>query len=313
MMEIIEKIRRKASKLNKTIVLPEPEDQRVREAAKIIKKENIARIILLDKSKMTAGDKEKYAKEYFQLRKLKGISLDEARQTMEHPVYFAAMMVRDGKADGFVAGASHTTPDVARAAIYCIGTEERCGLALSCFIMVLPDSTCGENGTLIFSDCGIVPEPNPRQLSCIAIASAQMANEVLDFNPRVALLSYSTKGSSKGKSVEKIREALRLTREMKPDLLVDGEIQVDAAIIPEVAKIKCPESPLKGKANVLIFPDLEAGNISYKLVQRLGKARALGPLLLGLKKPCCDLSRGCNIDDIIDCVAVTAIRAREPA
>ena len=311
MIEIIEKIRHKARKLNKTVVLPEPEDQRVREAAKIIEKENIARIILLDKSKMKAGDKEKYAKEFFQLRKLKGVSLDEARQIIEHPVYFAAMMVRDDKADGFVAGASHTTPDFARAAIYCIGTEGRCDLALSCFIMVLSDSTCGENGTLIFSDCGIVPEPNPRQLSCIAIASAQMANEVLDFSPRVALLSYSTKGSSKGKSIEKVREALRLTREMKPDLLVDGEIQVDAAIIPEVAKIKCPESPLKGKANVLIFPDLEAGNIGYKLVQRLGKARALGPLLLGLRKPCCDLSRGCSVDDIIDCVAITAIRARD--
>lgn len=309
MMKIIEKIRNKAKKLHKTVILPESDDQRVVEAVRVIEKENIARIILLDKNNMKFQDKERYAEDFFQIRKQKGISLDQARETIEHPVYFAAMMVREGKADGFVAGASHTTPDVARAAIYCIGTEEKRGLALSCFIMVLPDSNYGEDGTLIFSDCGIVPEPDARQLSCIAITSAQMAKEVLDFDPRVALLSYSTKGSSKGRCVDKVREALKLTQEMQPDLLVDGEIQADAAIVPEVAKIKCPQSHLKGKANVLIFPDLEAGNISYKLVQRLGKARALGPLILGLNKPCCDLSRGCSVEDIIDCVAITAIRA----
>ena len=311
MMELIEQIRRKSKDLARTIVLPESDDQRVREAAGIIERERIARVILLDKEKIPVDKRERYAREFYQLRKIKGLTMGEARQTLRHPVYFAAMMVRQGEADGFVAGASHTTPDVARAAIHCIGTEKRFGLALSCFIMVVPDCPYAEKGSFVFADCGIVPEPNARQLSCIALASAEMASEVLDFNPRVAFLSYSTKSSSKGKSVKKIAEALQLTKQAKPNLLVDGELQVDAAIIPEVAKIKYPQSPLKGEANILIFPDLEAGNISYKLVQRLAKARALGPLLLGLNKPCSDLSRGCSVDDIVDCVAVTAIRAKE--
>lgn len=310
-MQTIEKIRDKAKGLNKTIVLPESEDQRVQEAAVQIEKERIARVLLLDRDNMSKQKKEKYTQDYFELRKSKGLSFDEAHRILEQPLYYAAMMTREGEVDGFVAGASHTTPDVARAAIQCLGVDESLGLALSCFIMVVPDCPYGEQGTFVFADCGIVPEPNPQQLACIAIASAKLADEVLDFNPRVAFLSYSTKGSSKGKFVEKIREALSLTKEINPELLVDGELQVDAAIVPEVAKIKYPDSLLKGEANVLIFPDLEAGNISYKLVQRLCSSRAVGPLILGLKKPCSDLSRGCSTDDIIDCVAVTAIRANK--
>ncbi len=308
-MQIVQKIRNKAKGLKKTIVLPEAGDKRIREAAKLIEGEGIAKIILLDKEKIVTQDKERYAQEFFQLRQPKGLSLDEARRILEHPVYYAAMMTKEGKADGFVAGASHTTPDVARAAIQCLGVDKNLGLALSCFVMVVPDSNYGEGGIFVFADCGIVPEPNSGQLACIALAASDFAKEVLDFLARVALLSYSTHGSARGKSVDKIREALELIKQKKLDLIIDGEIQVDAAVIPEVAKIKCPDSPLKGEANILIFPNLEAGNISYKLVQRLGKARAIGPLLLGLNKPCSDLSRGCSLEDIIDCVAITAIRA----
>jgi phosphate acetyltransferase len=176
--------------------------------------------------------------------------------------------------------------------------------------MAVPNCSYGEEGTFIFADCGVIPEPNSRQLACIAFSAAELGSKVLGFIPRIAMLSYSTKGSAKGRAIEKITEALEILKEMAPELLVDGELQVDTAIIPEVAKIKYPDSPLAGKANVLIFPNLEAGNIGYKLVERLGNARAVGPLLLGAKKPASDLSRGCSVDDIVDCVAVTAIRAQ---
>ncbi len=178
----------------------------------------------------------------------------------------------------------------------------------SCFIMVVPDCVFGDQGTFIFADCGVVPEPNARQLACIAIASAELGQKVLGFVPRIAFLSYSTKGSAKGKSIDKIQEALNNLREMEPTLLADGELQADAAIIPEVAQIKFPDSPVGGKANVLIFPNLESGNICYKIVERLGRARAMGPLLMGLKRPCSDLSRGCSAIDVVDCVAITSVR-----
>jgi phosphate acetyltransferase len=220
------------------------------------------------------------------------------------------MMVRDGKADGFVAGASHTTPNVARSAIRCLGIEERIGIACSCFIMIVPNSSLGDGGTFLFADCGIVPDPNPRQLASISITSADLARKVLGLIPRIAFLSYSTRGSAKGKSIDKVVEAVKLARDMGPGLLIDGELQVDAAIVPEVAQLKYPDSPLKGEANVLIFPNLDAGNIGYKLVQRLSNARAIGPLMMGLNNPCSDLSRGCSVDDIVDCVAVTAVRAQ---
>ncbi len=310
-MQTIESIRDKARSFLKTIVLPEIEDPRIREAARFIQREGIAKVILLDRDKMPAAEKEKYANDFFQLRQSKGLSFEEAKNILDEPLYYAAMMTREGKVDGFVAGAAHTTPDVARAAIQCLGVDESLGLALSCFVMVVPDCPYGEGGTFIFADCGIVPEPNPRQLACIAVASAEFAAEVLDFNPRVAFLTYSTKGSAKGKFMERIQEALSLVKTIKPDLLIDGELQVDAAIVPQVAEIKYADSPLKGRGNILIFPNLEAGNIGYKLVQRLAKARALGPLLLGLNSPCSDLSRGCSVEDIVDCVAITAIRAQK--
>jgi len=309
-MDIVTKIRARAKAKLKTIALPEIEDTRVREAAKIIEREGIAKVLLFGRGMLDKVKQEEYAQRYYELRQFKGISLDDARKILEDPLYYAAMMTRNGDTDGFVAGASHTTPDVARAAIQCLGVDERINIASSCFIMSVPDCLYGEEGAFIFADCGIVPEPNSRQLASIAISNAELAQKVLGITPKVALLSYSTKGSAKGRVIDKTLEVLVLAKQMQPDLLIDGELQVDAAIVPEVAEIKYPNSLLAGEANVLIFPNLEAGNIGYKLVQRLAKARAIGPIIVGLNKPCSDLSRGCLTEDIVDCVAVTAIRAQ---
>ncbi len=309
-MDIVTKIRARAKAKLKTIALPEIEDTRVREAAKIIEREGIAKVLLFGRGMLDKVKQEEYAQKYYELRQSKGISLDDARKILEDPLYYAAMMTRNGDTDGFVAGASHTTPDVARAAIHCLGVDERISIASSCFIMSVPDCLYGEGGAFIFADCGIVPEPNSRQLASIAISNAELARKVLGIIPKVALLSYSTKGSAKGRVIDKTLEVLVLAKQMQPDLLIDGELQVDAAIVPEVAEIKYPNSLLAGEANVLIFPNLEAGNIGYKLVQRLAKARAIGPIIVGLNKPCSDLSRGCLTEDIVDCVAVTAIRAQ---
>ena len=309
-MDIITELRRKAASSLKTIVLPEYKDARTVEAARIIEKEGFAKVILLTEDKIIKEERERYIEEFYNLHKAKVQDKAAVAKLFADTLYCGAMMVREGKADGFVAGATHTTPDIGRAAIRCLGVEERIGVACSCFIMAVPDCKYGSNGNFIFADCGIIPEPNPRQIACIAVTSAELSKKVLGLEPRVALLSYSTKGSAKGKSIDKVVEALRIIREMSPGLLVDGELQVDAAIIPEVARIKYPDSPVGGAANVLIFPSLEAGNIGYKLVERLAHARALGPLLLGLNKPCSDLSRGCSVEDIVDCVAVTAIRAQ---
>lgn len=310
MMDTIKKLRDKARAGLKTIVLPEYGDERVVMAHKIIESEKIAKTILLKEDKIDLKQKARYIKEFYFMHKAKGIDMDMANRLFNDPLYYAAMMVREGQADGLVAGAVHTTPDMARAVIRCLGVDERISVVSSCFIMVVPDCAYGEEGTFIFSDCGIIPEPNSRQLACISLSAAKMAQKVLGITARIALLSYSTKGSAKIKSIEKITEALKLAKEISPDLLIDGELQVDAAIVPEVAKVKLTESPVAGKANVLIFPDLGAGNIGYKLVQRLAKARAIGPLFLGLKKPASDLSRGCLVEDIVDSVAVTAIRAQ---
>ncbi|MFH0857974.1 MAG: phosphate acetyltransferase [Candidatus Omnitrophota bacterium] len=309
-MDTIAKIRQKAGLNKKTIVLPEYNDKRTLEAVKIIEKEGIANVILLTPESIDKQDNERYIQQYFELRKGKGIDLSGVKKMFEDPLFSAAMMVREGKADGFVAGANHTTADTARAAIHCVGLDNRFTIASSCFIMLVPNCDLGDNGNLIYADCGVIPEPSARQLACIAVLASELGAKILDSKPRVALLSYSTKGSAKGKSIDKITEALRLVKEMAPDLIVDGEMQADAALVPAVGQIKCPTSPVAGKANVLIFPNLEAGNICYKLTERLAKARALGPLFLGLNKPCSDLSRGCSAEDIVDCAAVTAIRAQ---
>jgi phosphate acetyltransferase len=309
-MDTISKIRKQAQTKIKTIVLPEYEDPRTKEAVEVIRKEKIANPIFLTPEAIDQNQKEKYIQEYYQLYQSKEIDLAKVRKLFEDNLYYAAMMTREGKADGLVAGASHTTADVARACIRCIGLDERFTIASSCFIMDVPNCGYGDQGTFIFADCGVIPDPNARQLSCIAFTAAELAGKVLQLTPRVAFLSYSTKGSAKTKAAEKIADALAQLKVLSPKILADGELQADAAIVPDVAEIKCPNSPINGKANVLIFPNLEAGNIAYKLVQRLSNCRALGPLFLGLNKPASDLSRGCFVQDIVDCVAVTAIRAQ---
>jgi phosphate acetyltransferase len=309
-MNAINRIRTQAQKKIKTIVLPEYNDERTLEAARIIKSEKIANPLVLTPDMIDKNELERYKEEYFKLYQSKDIDLETVKKLFSDNLYYAAMMTREGKADGLVAGAAHTTADVVRACIRCIGLNERFTIASSCFIMDLPNSQYGDNGTFIFADCGVIPDPNARQLSCIAFTAAELAGKVLNITPRVAFLSYSTKGSAKTKSAEKISEALALLRELSPQILADGELQGDAAIVPDVAKTKSPDSPINGRANVLIFPNLEAGNICYKLVQRLSGCRALGPLFLGLNKPASDLSRGCFVEDIVDCVAVTAIRAQ---
>ncbi len=310
-MKTIYKIREKAAARLRTIVLPEYNDERTMEAVKIIEKEKIAKVVLLTPDRIDKNDKDRYVEEYYQIHKAnKDLDLGGVRKIFEDPLYYGAMMTHEGKVDGFVAGAVHTTADVARSLIRCIGIDDRITIVSSCFIMSIPNCIYGDEGTIIFADCGIIPDPNSRQLACIAIAASELANQVLGLAPRVALLSYSTKGSAKGRCVDKVTEALSLAREMAPDLLIDGELQADAAIVPDIAEIKSPASPVGGKANVLIFPNLEAGNICYKLVERLAGARAIGPLLLGLNRPASDLSRGCSADDIVDSVAVTSLRAK---
>lgn len=309
-MDPIAKIREQAKKKIKSIVLPESGDKRVIEAARIIEAEGLARATVLGKDMVDSRQKELYIEEYYETYKSKDIDLGGVKKLFEDTLYYAAMAVKDGKFDGLVSGAAHTTADMVRASMRCIGIDERITIISSCFIMAVPNCPYGENGTFVFADCGVIPEPNSRQLSCIAFSAAELAEKVLNLKPRIAFLSYSTKGSAKAKSAEKISEALSLLKGMAPNLTADGEMQVDAAIVPEVSKIKYPDSPIAGNANVLIFPNLEAGNIGYKLTQRLARARAVGPLLLGLNKPASDLSRGCLVEDIVDCVAVTAIRAQ---
>jgi len=309
-MDAITRIRNLAKRKFMTIVLPEYEDKRTLEAARIVQEEKIANPLVLTPDMIDKNQLDSYIQEYYQLYQSKDVSLDTVKKLFSDNIYYAAMMTRHGKADGLVAGAIHTTADVARACIRCIGMDERFSIVSSCFIMDLPGNQYGDSGTFIFADCGIIPDPNARQLYCIALTSAELAGKVLDITPRIAFLSYSTKGSAKTKSAEKIAEALALLKAQSPGILADGELQADAAIVPEVAEIKCPDSPINGKANVLIFPNLEAGNIGYKLSQRLSGCRAIGPLFLGLNKPASDLSRGCFAQDIVDSVAVSAIRAQ---
>jgi len=325
-------LREKAKKDRKKIVLPEGEDARVVKAAALLANEGIVDVCLLGKEDMvrkiaakneikidkvniqdpaTHDKREEIMDMYFELRKSKGLTREEAEKAvMDNLVFYAALMTRMGAADGFVAGASHTTSDVARAAIHCLKIVREIGTVSSAFIMEMPDSSFGENGLLVYGDCGIVPYPSARQLSGIAIASSDLMRKLFGVEPRVALLSYSTKGSAKGQSIETIRAALERIKTKRPGLIIDGELQVDAAMVPEVAKRKCPNSPVAGKANVLIFPNLDAGNISYKLSQRLANARAVGPIIQGLDKPCSDLSRGCSWEDVVDTAVVTAIIAQ---
>ena len=334
-MDPITLIREKAKKNLRKIVLPEFNDERVLEAGFKVAKEKIAKIVFLGNAdevkksllkfgrydeKMieiidpkSSGILDTLAEGLYQKRKNKYPDKEAAKKALlDNYVFFAAMMAAEDLADGFVAGASHTTSDVARAAIYCLELDELIGVACGSFVMYIKGSHYGDNGLLIFADCGLVPDPNPRQLAGIAISSAKLYSQLFGKEPHVAMLSYSTKSSAQGALVEKVKNGVEEAKRLVPDMLIDGEFQVDSALDPEVAKIKTivKDSKVAGKANVLIFPNLDSGNIGYKLVQRLANARAIGPLIQGLKKPCSDLSRGCVVDDVIDAVAITAVRAQ---
>ncbi|TDT70492.1 phosphotransacetylase [Hypnocyclicus thermotrophus] len=335
-MGIIEQIRSKAKAELKTIVLPETNDERVVKAAAKVLEEKLAKLILIGeettiKSKASElniniegaeivnpknySKLDKYIAEFVKLREKKGMTEQIARQVLENdPRFFGAMMVRMGDADGMVAGSDSPTADVLRAAIQVIGTKPGLRTVSSCFVMVLPKESepaklYGKDGVLIFSDCGVVPNPTPEQLADIATSAAASARSIVGMEPKVALLSFSTKGSAKHEDVDKVIEAGEILKNRAVNFEFEEELQADAAIVPAIASKKAPDSKVAGKANVLVFPDLSAGNIGYKLVQRLANADAYGPLLQGLAKPVNDLSRGCSVQDIVDIVAITSAQA----
>jgi len=332
-MKLSQLIREKAKKNPKIIVLPEGEEPRMIKAAETIINEGFASLILLGseeniKSKarelridlsnkikiISPKDSEKlkeYAESYYQLRKHKGVSLEEAYQLLENPLYFGALMVYHDDADGLVAGSINATGDVFRPALQTIKTAPGINIVSSSFVMVVPDCAYGENGIMVFADCALNPEPNAEQLADVAIASASTGKALVGFEPRVAMLSFSTKGSGKHPLVDKVIEATKIAKEKKPELLIDGELQADAALIPSIGERKAPNSKIAGKANVLIFPDLHSGNIAYKLIERLAKAEAIGPISQGMRKPVNDLSRGCSAEDIVNVVAITVLQAGE--
>lgn len=330
-MKFIEQIKQRAKKDIKTIILPEAEDKRVLEAASKVAKEGFANIILLgnkeqiekdsskynlDLSKIEIIDvnssdkKQDYANKLYELRKAKGLTLDEAEKLIEEPIYFGMMMLKNNEADGLVSGAAHSTANTLRPALQILKTAPNTKLVSAFFIMCVPNCEYGEHGNFVYGDCGLNQNPTADELSEIAISSAKSFEVLVQSEPKVAMLSYSTYGSAKSELTEKVIEATKLVKEKSPNLLVDGELQVDAAIIPEIAKSKAPGSPIKGNANVLIFPDLDAGNIGYKLTQRLAKAEAYGPLCQGIAKPVNDLSRGCSAEDIVGVVAITSVQAQ---
>lgn len=332
-MSFIEKIKEEAKKDLKTIVLPESEDIRVLQAAQMITNEHIANIVLIGNAEeiqekaskenidltgvniinpVTFNNFSKYANDLYELRKNKGMTVEQAKKLLkENSRYFAAMMVKEEEADGFVSGASHPTSDTLKPALQILKTAPNTKLVSAFFIMVLQNKNFGEEGIFIFADCGLNEYPDADALSEIAISSAKSFKELIGKEPKVAMLSYSTYGSASSPLTEKVVEATELLRTKAPDIICDGEIQLDAAIIPEVAKLKAPNSKLKGKANILIFPDLDAGNIGYKLTQRFGNAEAYGPLCQGTSRPVNDLSRGCSANDIVGVVAITAIQAQK--
>lgn len=328
-MGLLESIRSKARADKKTIVLPEGIEERTIKAAAKISKEGLADIILLgnaedildrgselEMSAVTIIDPansekyEQYVEELVKIRAHKGLTTDQARELILDPLYYATMMVKMGDADGLVAGAVNSTGNVLRPALQIIKTAPGISVVSSCFIMEVLYKEYGHNGVLIFADCAVNPNPNAEQLAEIAITSAKTGKDLVGLDPKVAMLSFSTKGSASHDYVDKVVEATQIAKRLDPDLMIDGELQADAALVESVGQLKSPDSKVAGKANILVFPDLQSGNISYKLVERLGNAVAVGPICQGIAKPVNDLSRGCSVEDIVNVVAITAVQAQ---
>ena len=329
-MGFIDEIKTKAKADLKTIVLPETEDVRTYEAAEAILKEGTAKLVLIGSEEEVAKNKgnfdisgaqivdpaksektESYIAKLVELRQKKGMTEEQARELLltNYP-YYGVMMVKMGDADGMVSGACHSTADTLRPCLQILKTKPGTKLVSAFFIMVVPDCEMGENGTFVFGDCGLNQNPSPEELAAIAISSAESFKQLVGAEPRVAMLSHSSMGSAKHDDVTKVVEAGKIAKAEAPDLMLDGELQLDAAIVPSVGASKAPQSPVAGKANVLIFPDLDAGNIGYKLVQRLAKAEAYGPMTQGIAAPVNDLSRGCSAKDIEGVVAITAVQCQ---
>lgn len=330
-MKLMNKILEVAKADKKRIVLPEGNEERTIVATEEIYKQGYAHPILVGNKEEilnkatalnvdltgveiidpeTSENLSKYIEAFYELRKNKGMTMSKAEKIVRDPLYFGTMMVKLGDADGMVSGAVHTTGDLLRPGLQIIKTAPGVSVVSSFFIMMVPDSPYGEEGMLLFSDCAVNPNPNEDQLAAIAIATAETAKNLCKVEPRVAMLSFSTMGSADHELVSKVRTATEKAKELRPDLLIDGEMQLDAAIVESVAGQKAPNSKVAGKANVLVFPDLQAGNIGYKLVQRFAKAEAIGPICQGFAKPINDLSRGCSSEDIVKVVAITAVQAQ---